>query len=160
MQHPGTIQPRRRHNLSTATAVAGQGDGTTGLASSPSGTSHTFVWASDGDFANAKNANVLVRITPTDTVVGTAGTSSVFTVNNYSQVSALGLYNPTTSKFYLRNTTSLQGPNDLGYADMTFQYGFGNSGWIPIAGDWDGNGTVTIGFYNPTTSTFYLRNTK
>ena len=33
------------------------------------------------------------------------------------------------------------------------------AGWIPIAGDWDGNGTDTIGLYDPATSTFYLRNT-
>jgi CHAP domain len=30
--------------------------------------------------------------------------------------------------------------------------------WIPLAGDWDGNGTKTIGLYDPTTATFYLRN--
>ncbi len=30
--------------------------------------------------------------------------------------------------------------------------------WIPITGDWDGNGTVTIGSYDPNTATFYLRN--
>ena len=71
----------------------------------------------------------------------------------------LGLYNPATSTFYLRNTTSLQGPNDKGYADVAFAYGPAGAGWIPIAGDWDGNGTDTLGLYNPATSTFYLRNT-
>jgi hypothetical protein len=30
--------------------------------------------------------------------------------------------------------------------------------WIPLAGDWDGNGTVTIGLFNPNTNIFYLRN--
>ena len=59
----------------------------------------------------------------------------------------------------MRNTTSLQGPNDKGYADVTFNFGAAGAGWIPIAGDWDGDGTDTIGLYNPTTSTFYLRNT-
>ncbi len=29
---------------------------------------------------------------------------------------------------------------------------------IPIAGDWDGNGTVTTGLYDPTTAVFYLKN--
>ena len=71
----------------------------------------------------------------------------------------LGLYNPATSTFYLRNTTSSQGPNDKGYADVAFAYGPAGAGWIPIAGDWDGNGTDTLGLYNPATSTFYLRNT-
>jgi len=27
-----------------------------------------------------------------------------------------------------------------------------------MVGDWDGNGTVTIGLYRPTGSIFYLRN--
>ena len=71
----------------------------------------------------------------------------------------MALYNPATSVFYFRNTTSLQGPNDKGYADVTFAYGRAGAGWIPIAGDWNGDGKDTIGLYNPATSTFYLRNT-
>ena len=35
---------------------------------------------------------------------------------------------------------------------------FGLPGDKPIAGDWDGNGTVTIGVYRPSDYTFYLRN--
>ena len=49
--------------------------------------------------------------------------------------------------------------NQSGPADVTFAYGPAGAGWIPIAGDWDGDGTDTIGLYNPATSTFYLRNT-
>ena len=65
------------------TAAAGSGgDGTTGLISSPSGTPHTFVWASGSDIVNADNANVKFRITPSDPVVGTAGTTGAFTVDN------------------------------------------------------------------------------
>src|SRR5215813_15614387 len=30
--------------------------------------------------------------------------------------------------------------------------------WIPIVGDWDGNGTTTIGVYEPSTASFFLRN--
>ena len=55
--------------------------------------------------------------------------------------------------FYLRNS------NDTGYADLTFAYGAAGAGWIPIAGDWNGDGKDTIGLYDPTTSMFYLRNT-
>jgi len=78
---------------------------------------------------------------------------------NHDGYDSIGLYNPATSTFYLRNTTSLQGPNDKGYADVTFTYGKANAGWKPIAGDWDGNGTDTIGLYNPAISKFFLRNT-
>jgi hypothetical protein len=27
-----------------------------------------------------------------------------------------------------------------------------------VVGDWDGNGTTTIGLYRPSTNTYYLRN--
>jgi hypothetical protein len=64
----------------------------------------------------------------------------------------VGLHAPTTSGFHLRNS------NDAGYADLAFGYGNANSGWMPIAGDWDGDGVDTIGLYDPQTSTFYLRN--
>ena len=37
-------------------------------------------------------------------------------------------------------------------------YGPANSGDIPIVGDWNANGTDTVGLYDPKTSTFYLRN--
>ncbi|MFD0572956.1 hypothetical protein ACFQ0T_31635 [Kitasatospora gansuensis] len=35
---------------------------------------------------------------------------------------------------------------------------FGNPGWLPITGDWDANGTSTVGAYDPATSKFYLSN--
>jgi hypothetical protein len=63
-----------------------------------------------------------------------------------------GLFDPKASVFYLR------GDNSTGYADYTFGYGETNSGWIPVMGDWDGDGAETIGFYDPKTSLFYLRN--
>jgi hypothetical protein len=64
----------------------------------------------------------------------------------------VGLYNPATSLFYLRNS------NSAGFANITFSYGPVSS-WVPLAGDWTGQGRETVGLYNPTTSTFYLRNT-
>jgi hypothetical protein len=62
----------------------------------------------------------------------------------------IGLYNPTTSTFYLRNS------NTSGYADATFVYGSAGGGSKPIVGDWNGDGTDTIGLYAPATSMFYL----
>ncbi len=68
---------------STATEVSGQGDGTTDLASSPSGVSHTFAWASGNDIVNTNISNVKFRITPSDANgTGTAGTTDAFTINN------------------------------------------------------------------------------
>lgn len=33
-----------------------------------------------------------------------------------------------------------------------------SSQWVPLSGDWNGNGTETIGLYDPGTATFHLRN--
>jgi hypothetical protein len=64
----------------------------------------------------------------------------------------VGLYNPTTSTFFLRNS------NSSGYANVAFNYGAGNSGFKPIVGDWNADGQDTIGLYNQASSTFLLRN--
>jgi hypothetical protein len=45
-----------------------------------------------------------------------------------------------------------------GFADNVFVFGPANGGMVPIVGDWDGNGTDTVGLYNPTTSMFFLKN--
>ncbi|MGB5037639.1 MAG: RHS repeat-associated core domain-containing protein [Blastocatellia bacterium] len=66
----------------------------------------------------------------------------------------IGVYDPATGYFYLRNS------NSSGSADIVpFSFGPGGLNWKPIDGDWDGNGTDTIGVYDPVSSTFYLRNT-
>ena len=60
------------------------GDGMTGLAASPSGVSHTFVWASGSDIVNTNISNVEICITPSDSGgTGTQGATNAFTVNNY-----------------------------------------------------------------------------
>ena len=57
----------------------------------------------------------------------------------------MGLYDPSRSMFFLRNTTSLQGPDDKGYADVAFTFGGAGAGWLPIAGDWNGPGNSLHG---------------
>ena len=54
---------------------------------------------------------------------------------------------------YLMNT------NRDSVADITFVYGTGGADWIPITGDWDGDGDDTIGIYDPSKAKFLLRNT-
>ncbi len=63
-------------------------------------------------------------------------------------IDTIGIY--VKEKFLLRNS------NDLGSADLKFN--FGGSRDIPITGDWDGDGMDTIGFYTPGESSFSLRN--
>ena len=59
-----------------------------------------------------------------------------------------GVFRPGNGLLYLKNT------NTSGFADIAINYGLG--GDYPIAGDWDGNGTATIGVYR--NGSFYLRN--
>jgi hypothetical protein len=63
-----------------------------------------------------------------------------------------GLYAPGGSAFFLRNC------NVAGAADLAFGYGAAGLGYVPLSGDWDGDGVDTIGLYDPATSCFYLRN--
>ena len=70
-----------------------------------------------------------------------------------SGTATVGLYDPTTSIFYL------SGGNADGGAVVHFQFGPANSGWIPIAGDWTGAGNDMVGLYDPVHSVFYLTTT-
>jgi hypothetical protein len=59
-----------------------------------------------------------------------------------------GVFRPTNGLLYLKNT------NTTGFADAALNYGLG--GDYPVVGDWDGNGTATIGVYR--NGYFYLKN--
>ena len=63
----------------------------------------------------------------------------------------VGVFDSSSATFFLRST------NDSGAGDITFNYGIPN--WIPIVGDWDGDGVETVGLYDPTSATFFLKNT-
>jgi hypothetical protein len=59
-----------------------------------------------------------------------------------------GVFRPSNGILFLKNY------NTTGFADVALNYGLG--GDYPVVGDWDGNGTVTIGVYR--NGSFYLRN--
>ena len=59
-----------------------------------------------------------------------------------------GVFRPSNGIVYLKNS------NTGGFADLNLIYGI--AGDQPIAGDWDGNGTDTLGIYR--NGTFFLRN--
>ena len=67
-------------------------------------------------------------------------------------VETVGLFDPKTSRFYLKSA------NTAGAGVQTIHFGSRRSGWIPIAGDWNGDGQSTIGFYDPANSIFRLKN--
>ena len=64
----------------------------------------------------------------------------------------IGLYNPVTGTFFLRNSND---PNQTS-TDITFQFGPTNS-FLPVAGDWNGSGLNQVGLYDQSTGTFHLR---
>ena len=64
----------------------------------------------------------------------------------------VGLYDPQTSKFQLKAANSAAGKVTI------VRFGPRRSGWLPLAGDWDGDGRTTVGFYDPASATFRLKN--
>ncbi len=67
-------------------------------------------------------------------------------------IDRVGLYEPVPSRFELKQANTRT-------ASVTLvRFGPRNSGWLPIAGDWDGDGDTTVGLYDPDTGTFRLKN--
>ena len=62
--------------------------------------------------------------------------------------SPVGVFRPSNGALYLKH------PNSIGFADIAVNYGL--AGDYPVVGDWDGNGTDTIGVYR--NGLFLLRN--
>ena len=79
---------------------------------------------------------------------GNFATGEVYTITKPAGGDTTGVFRPGNGLLYLKNA------NTTGFADVAINYGTG--GDYPIAGDWDGNGTATIGIYR--NGSFYLRN--
>lgn len=93
------------------------------------------------------NGKTLVTATAVDSAGLEASTQFVVKVVRFGE--SIGVYIPSTAAWFLRNT------NSNGSADLTFTFGPGGDGWLPVAGDWDRNGTDTAGlFYNPDAGVF------
>jgi hypothetical protein len=63
-----------------------------------------------------------------------------------------GLYAPAQAR-YLFKDLWMDGPED-----RTLRFGRANRGWLPLAGDWDGDGRTTIGSWDPAGRIFRLKN--
>jgi hypothetical protein len=66
----------------------------------------------------------------------------------------VSFYEGASGGFRIRNAHA-EGP-----ADFSFSLGTPGPGRVPIAGDWNGDGTSTAGLYDPATTTFYLTDAK
>lgn len=76
-------------------------------------------------------------------------------VGNWSggdSIDGIGLYNPTTGQFLLKDN-----PATGGAADFVFTFGAGGQGYLPVVGNWDDDDTDNVGLYDPATRTFFLR---
>jgi parallel beta-helix repeat protein len=146
--HSGVLTTAQALNADTATHASGNLSG-----------------ATPGFVAPAANNFALAATSPCVNTGNPTGAPSVDIFGNprkYVDIGAYefmanlpqtpGLYDPTSSWWYLRNS------NTTGGADITAGYGPPGGNWIPLSGDWTGDGIDTIGLYNPATGFFYLHN--
>jgi len=105
---------------------------------------NAFVCASG---AAAMNANVSDGSMPVSTLTAETSTETNGSLNILDK-DTTGVFRPSNGLLYLKNS------NTSGFADVAINYGM--AGDCPVVGDWDGNGTATIGIYRD--GTFYLRN--
>src|SRR5262249_55893398 len=75
---------------------------------------------------------------------------------NHSGHTGIGMVDPTTETWYLRNEVGPGAPDAGPNGGGPFAYGV--PGWKPVVGDWDGNGTTTVGLFDPAHFAWYLRN--
>ena len=65
----------------------------------------------------------------------------------------VGLFAPDSNQFFLRNALA------AGAADEQFVFGAAQQNWVPLSGDFNGDGRDTIALYAPASGTFFLSNT-
>jgi subtilisin family serine protease len=68
----------------------------------------------------------------------------------------VSIYRPSLSKVFIINVL---GENNGGLGAAELEYFFGNPGDKPFVGDFDGDGTATIGLHRESTGLVYFRNT-
>ncbi len=82
-------------------------------------------------------------------------TSTVRTTNVLVEPdqNTIGLFNPASGAFYLKNSNSATG------SDVTaIEFHTNMATYQALVGDWDGDGIDTIGVFVPATGAFYLKN--
>jgi hypothetical protein len=67
----------------------------------------------------------------------------------------VSIYRPSEQRFYIINELGADG-GGLGAAEFSFV--FGDRGDLPFVGDFDGDGTDSVGLHRPSTGQVYLKN--
>jgi hypothetical protein len=97
------------------------------------------------------------QVPPTSTITDPAGNAlgglpytagEIHTIARNNGADTTGVFRPMNGILFLKHT------HNSGFADVGLNYGI--PGDYPVVGDWDGDGTVTIGIYR--NGMFYLRN--
>ena len=117
--------------------------------------------ASIGSFDPAKSAFFLARQIRTGEadktiVFGNPGDLPLTGDWNGDGIDTIGIYRPSTNTFYLANDLD----HPVGDIEAKVQIKGDTTNLVPLAGDWDGNGTVTPALYRPSDSTFFIRNSQ
>jgi hypothetical protein len=73
---------------------------------------------------------------------------------NGDGIDGVGFYDPDRALFMLRNQFACAGAV---YPEISFSLEGTKKEWLPVSGDWDGDGKDGVGLFDPETSTFYLR---
>src|SRR5207248_655006 len=71
-------------------------------------------------------------------------------INTATPISTAGVFEPNTATWSLRTTNTSGSPNITPFT-------FGGANWLPVVGDWNGDGKTTIGAVDPSTMTWHLR---
>jgi len=105
------------------------------------------------------NSNT-ARASNTTITFGTNGDQPLFGDWNGDGRDDVGVFRPSTGKFLLRLVTvstacAICNPFPV-IATLTID--FGDSGDLGVVGDWDGDGTDTVGVFRPATSEWFLTN--
>ena len=93
------------------------------------------------------------------TIYGATGWTPVVGDWDGNGTATLGVFVPEASQHGFPGQSLFFLSNRLDSSNADTAVVFGLPGDKPVAGDWDGNGTVTVGVYRPSDYTFYLRNT-
>lgn len=64
----------------------------------------------------------------------------------------VGVFSAAAATYFVKNSHA------GGNADLAFNFGPSGTSWVPISGDWDGNGVDSMGFYDRSNGAFFLKN--
>ena len=85
-----------------------------------------------------------------------SGCGHAWQVGSPYRCDTVSIYRQTEGRVYIINKL---GENDGGLGPADYDYYFGNPGDKPFTGDFNGNGTTTVGLHRESTGFVYFRNT-